>query len=976
MSAAGSLATFEAATGSTYYFDAANTVLYLKAKPSSTTGSLVVSFGGSPDTEDPTAPTGLIATASAATRIDLSWTAATDNVGVTGYRIYRAAQLVGTVPAPGLTYQDTGLTPETSYTYRVSAIDAANNESPQSSPATATTPASAILTVPVVADAYVDSGAPTTNFGSSTKLRVDASPTVQSFLRFNVSGVSGTVTKATLRIFATSSQSSGYNAAGTSGSWTEGGVTYNTRPGLGSTVGSSGAAAANTWTEADVTPLVSGDGTIEIGIATGSSTALALSSREGGAATAPQLVLEIASGGSGTAPVNTVLPSTSGSTQVGGTRTATTGTWTGTQPISYAYQWLRCDASGGACADIGGATTSSYTIASADLDQTLRARVTATNSIGSAVADSGPSAVITQPSQGDPVLAVAGDIACDPADSSFNNGNGDPTNCQQMAVSDLMIARGVDAVIPLGDNQYECGGYQALLQSYDPSWGRLFDITFPVIGNHDYTAPTGTDCDPTGNAAGHWQYWGAKAGDPTEGYYSADVGTWHVVLLNSNCSKAGGCQEGSAQQQWLAADLAAHPNTCTIAAFHHPRWSSAEKPNDPRYDALWRTLADAGADVLVVGHAHQYQRFTPMDANGQAAADGLREFVVGTGGKHIHAGDFLPNENPTTLQTWNDNSFGALFLTLHPTSYDWEFAPIPGEPFTDSGSTNCSTGGGGPPPTDITPPSAPTNPRTTSVTSSAVDLAWDSSTDNVGVTGYTIYRTDDEGLTVFSVNGSTLAYQDATVTSGATYSYTIDAFDAAGNHSAESTAVVVTIPPGGPTSTLTFTPTADSYVDASKATTNYGTSSALRADAAPDVRSYLRFNVQVGTGTVTRATLRIFANSASSSGISARSVSGSWTESTINYNNRPAMGGTNIGSSGPAVTGTWLSMDVTPLVAGNGNIDIGVLTAGSTAISLASRESVNDPQLVVEFSTGGGGDAEPPTVPGGVTATTLSASSI
>jgi chitodextrinase len=448
-----------------------------------------------------------------------------------------------------------------------------------------------------------------------------------------------------------------------------------------------------------------------------------------------------------------------------------------------------------------------------------------------------------------------------------------------------------------------------------------------------------------------------------------------VVILNSQCSKVGGCQEGSAQQQWLATDLAAHTNTCTIAAWHHPRWSSYEKPNDPRYDALWRTLAEAGADVLVVGHAHQYQRFAPMDANGQADPDGLREFVVGTGGKHIHSGDFLPNEN-TTLETANDNSFGVLLLTLHPTSYDWEFAPIPGEPFTDSGSTNCSTGGGGPPPTDITPPSAPTNPRTTSVTSSAVDLAWDSSTDNVGVTGYTIYRTDDEGLTVFSVNGSTLAYQDATVTSGATYSYTIDAFDAAGNHSAESTAVVVTIPPGGPTSTLTFTPTADSYVDASKATTNYGTSSALRADAAPDVRSYLRFNVQVGTGTVTRATLRIFANSASSSGISARSVSGSWTESTINYNNRPAMGGTNIGSSGPAVTGTWLSMDVTPLVAGNGNIDIGVLTAGSTAISLASRESVNDPQLVVEFSTGGGGDAEPPTVPGGVTATTLSASSI
>jgi len=149
---------------------------------------------------------------------------------------------------------------------------------------------------------------------------------------------------------------------------------------------------------------------------------------------------------------------------------------------------------------------------------------------------------------------------------------------------------------------------------------------------------------------------------------------------------------------------------------------------------------------------------------------------------------------------------------------------------------------------------------------------------------------------------------------------------------------------------LTFTPTADSYVNASYPNNNYGTAPAIRVDGSPDVRSYLRFNVQVGTGTITRATLRIYANSSSSAGLGARSVAGAWTETTLTYNNAPAMGTSTVGSSTNAVAGTWLSMDVTSLVTANGSVDIGAITAGSTAISLGSRESANAPQLVVEYS--------------------------
>jgi hypothetical protein len=203
-------------------------------------------------------------------------------------------------------------------------------------------------------------------------------------------------------------------------------------------------------------------------------------------------------------------------------------------------------------------------------------------------------------------------------------------------------------------------------------------ITYPVVGNHEYQ---------TRGAAGHFDYFGARAGDRSRGYYSFDVGTWHVVALNSNCSQVGGCGAGSPQEQWLRADLAANDATCTAVLWHHPRWSQGQYDDDDRTAALYRAAYDAGADVLLVGHDHNYQRFARRAPDGSVdAARGIRQFVVGTGGKSHYS----PVSSETALERSDATSFGVLELRLRPTGYDWAFVPAAGGTFTDAGSSECS----------------------------------------------------------------------------------------------------------------------------------------------------------------------------------------------------------------------------------------------------------------------------------------------
>jgi len=276
----------------------------------------------------------------------------------------------------------------------------------------------------------------------------------------------------------------------------------------------------------------------------------------------------------------------------------------------------------------------------------------------------------------DPRIAAAGDIACDPADPNFNSTQGTPSGCHMRATSDLLVGQGYDAVLLLGDNQYEHGEFANYLSSFDHTWGRVKAILRPAPGNHEYYTP---------GAAGYFRYFGAAAGDPARGYYSFDLGAWHVVSLNSTCS-AVPCADGSAQERWLRDDLAAHPARCVLAYWHEPRFSSGPHGSDPTYDAFWRDLYAAHADVVLSGHDHDYERFAPQDPDGQADAAGMTEFVVGTGGKNLYA---FQSSAPNSRVRRND-AYGVLALTLHRDGYDWQFLDAASGAALDQGSALCS----------------------------------------------------------------------------------------------------------------------------------------------------------------------------------------------------------------------------------------------------------------------------------------------
>ena len=312
--------------------------------------------------------------------------------------------------------------------------------------------------------------------------------------------------------------------------------------------------------------------------------------------------------------------------------------------------------------------------------------VDAFDAAGNRSARSEPIEVVTPSSGTDPVIAAAGDIACDPAGSGFLGGVGTATKCRQQYTSDLLVNAGLTAVLTLGDNQYECGAYPQYLQSFDLSWGRLNPIMFPAPGNHDYEAPLGAlDCDATHQALGYFEYFGDVAGQVGKGYYSYDLGAWHLIALNSNCGFVGGCGVGSPQETWLRADLAAHPASCTLAYWHHPRWSSGSiHGSSANVGAFWSALNGARADIVLSGHVHNYERFAPQLPSGVADAAGIREFVVGTGGANHYAfGTPIANSEVRIADT-----FGVLRLTLHPDSYDWSFESETGQEL-DSGRTAC-----------------------------------------------------------------------------------------------------------------------------------------------------------------------------------------------------------------------------------------------------------------------------------------------
>lgn len=447
--------------------------------------------------------------------------------------------------------------------------------------ATTTTSAGQAILGPS-ADAYVRSDTPTTNYGSESAVYVDAEPVRRSYLRFDVQGVIGAVSRATLRIYAQTSQTTGFTVRSVAdSSWSEMQVTYNASPAVDSALGSSGPVTGGQWYGVDVTAAVPGNGLVSLALTTTSSTNLRLDSREG--ANAPQLVVE----------------------------------WQGDPPPPP-----------------------------------------------------------PPPLDGDPVVMAAGDIACDPASSSFNGGNGTASSCRMKYTAALFSS--ADYVIALGDTQYDDATLAKYQGSYQPTWGEYKSKTLPAIGNHEYIS----------GGQGYFDYFGVAAGEPGRGYYAVDVGSWRIYVLNSNCSQAGGCGVGSSQHTWLKDALAASSNSCEIVAAHHPRFasdSSADRSNNTALAALFDLFYDQGGDLWLNGHNHRYERLAPVDKTGARQAGGIQILVVGTGGKGLTSSSA---RHPAS-EVIQADTFGVVKLTLHANGYDYEFVPEAGRTFTDAGSQSC-----------------------------------------------------------------------------------------------------------------------------------------------------------------------------------------------------------------------------------------------------------------------------------------------
>jgi hypothetical protein len=284
-------------------------------------------------------------------------------------------------------------------------------------------------------------------------------------------------------------------------------------------------------------------------------------------------------------------------------------------------------------------------------------------------------------------------------------GAGDIASCNYdrdyytAALVDRVITDAATAGIPrtvytLGDNAYPRGSRAQFRNCYDPTWGgshlgvrddialkvvnpEMHRLTKPSLGNHEYY---------TVGAWPYFEYFRAKAGPPGLGYYSYNQGSWHIVVLNSNCDKVGGCGRRSPQGRWLRNDLANNLSECTLAYFHHPLYASGDGTDTPEVKPFWTMLHDRGADVILSGHAHRYERLLPITPGGTPSDVGIRQFIVGTGGapSGTQSGEDDPN-----MEVKQRGVRGVLKLDLYAGSYSWEFVPVEGETFTDSGTDQC-----------------------------------------------------------------------------------------------------------------------------------------------------------------------------------------------------------------------------------------------------------------------------------------------
>ncbi len=564
------------------------------------------------------------------------------------------------------------------------------------------------------------------------------------------------------------------------------------------------------------------------------------------------------------------------------------------------------------------------------------------------------------------------------------------TNSYQANLMSLIASSGARFVLTTGDNGYPSGNqtnFGDLVQTgadisaiFGPSFWKVPGDSmaiFPSMGNHGFSSSdtnhpyllTWPQDRAVSSSNGRYvkeTYCclnGTSSASYPSAWYAFDAGPARFYILQAawSDSNVGTTTDykndydyhwasGTAQYQWLQADLAAHPSVLKFAFFHYPLYS--DNPNEAASpyllgsSSLEGLLKQHNVDLAFTGHAHIYER-------NLASAAGLPNYVTGGGGA-----------TPGTLGTCT--SLDAYAIKFTTTGKACGSAPVPTSagqvyhflkvtvngtnvnvtPINSLGQSfdvqNYSFSSG----SETSAPTVPANLTASAASGTQVNLSWSASSDNTGVRGYGIYR---NGTLVATVDKGTLVYSDTKLTPSTSYSYRVDAFDGSGNHSALSTAQSVTTQS---TATYTFPAVADAYVASDLTSSNFGSSGMLKADASPDYRSYLRFNVADITGTVTSATLRLYATSSSAAGYRVHNVtSQTWEEGSVNYANAPSIGPV-AASSGSVSSGSWVSVDVKSLITGSGVYDLAMTTTDANALNFNSRDaSSNGPQLVIQ--TGG-----------------------
>jgi hypothetical protein len=607
--------------------------------------------------------------------------------------------------------------------------------SPSASPTPSPTPTgtTTTYTFKANADTYVRSDQPDTNFGTEYTVGTEAgsttTPTLNSYLRFAVSGVSGTITGATLQLYSYATSSLGVVVSSAPTGWTETGLTYNTAPALGGVVGRGPNIVVSTWASVDITGAVTGNGTVEFGLTTARTANNKFASRES-SANPPTLVVTAVTGASPTpsaspsasassaspspsispttaspspiASVTTSPSSTDGATiaAVGGAvQSAMVGTTfaaplaakvvsSGGTPLSGATVTFTAPAAAPSGTFPGGAATVSVITDASGI--ATSPPFTAGTKAGSfpvtATVNGAAQAASFTLTSTDPTIVAAGDINCGAGKTVT------ATSCQQQATSDLALSLHPDAVLPLGDDQYELGATSDFQSVYDSTWGRMNAIAHPIPGNHEY-GYIGSDIQPTGGT-GYFTYYG-DASHPLQpgcttlctSWYSWNIGSWHMIALDSQCAVVGGCNPGNPQYKWLQADLAANTDKkCVLAYWHIPLYSSSQD-HQPDMQAIYSLLYNKGADLVLTGHAHFYERFDPQDSAGNLdTAKGIPQFVVGTGGRSFFSIRPTPSANSVTRIA---NTFGVLQMTLSDGSYGYTFLPANAGGQTETGTGTC-----------------------------------------------------------------------------------------------------------------------------------------------------------------------------------------------------------------------------------------------------------------------------------------------